>query len=131
MYLHCIVRMYVCSMHSVCVCARAFVCMCLHVCAFRILCVRACVCVLVHAFVCMCVCAYLGLPVHARVCVCVCVCACVCARVCMLYATMLGGKVLESGARVFPRVLCVVLAKFLNSQRPSVFAVYSHESAYF
>ena len=116
-------------------CVRAGVCMHVftRVCVQNPVCARVRVrvgtCVRVHVCVCIfrppCACACM------RVCVCVCVCACVCARVCMLYATMLGGKVLESGARVFPRVLCVVLAKFLNSQRPSVFAVYSHESAYF
>ena len=61
----------------VCVCVRAYVRACMHVC------VRACVCdmrVCVRACMCACV-----TCVYASVCACVCVCVCVCAcvRACM------------------------------------------------
>jgi len=61
-------------MYVLCVCVRAFVCVCASVC----LSVFLPLCVCVHAFVCarVCVCVCVYLYVCVSVCVCVCVCVC-------------------------------------------------------
>lgn len=99
------------SVHlCVCLCARAFVCMCVSVCicmwvcAYICVCMWICVCGYVHVcvgvFVCTCMCFYVHVCIcactciclwmyvcvreYARACVCVCVLTCVCARVSVL-----------------------------------------------
>jgi hypothetical protein len=77
-----------CVYDSMCVRARAYVCMCICLCVYVCVwcvCVWVCVCVGVCAYVCMCARARVCVRVCVRMCVHACVCAraCVCVRACV------------------------------------------------
>ena len=77
--------MCVCAHAFVRVCVRGYVCMCVHarVCTHVCVCVRARMCVCAHVCVCLWACVYVCVCVHACVYVCVCACTHVCVRACM------------------------------------------------
>ena len=85
----------------VCVCARAYVCVCVFVCVRGCACVCVCVRARVRACVCVCVC------VRARARVCVCVCVCVCVRVVFCYQLSVPG-LLRSLCTFFASSECTV-----------------------